>query len=156
MLLTWTNTVPRRLVDQYTGEEVSRYFPELRYPHRSMKEQQAAAVVSTRGSVPAAAPKAQRQSVPQVARRAPEAAPTTKPASHRYIQVGTFSTPAKAQAAIRRVQAAGLPVRVKQIARAGAAHQMVVVGPFARQDRLSAALETVRQRIGYRAARLQN
>ncbi|WP_417523126.1 SPOR domain-containing protein [Marinovum sp.] len=152
MLLTWTNTVPQRLVDQYTGEEVSHYFPDLRYPYRSMKEQQAAGFVSSRGEAPKAAPQQLRKSTPKVVRKQVAAAP----ASHRYIQVGTFSTMAKAQAAIGRLQAAGLSVRVKDFARNGAAYRTVLVGPFARQDALSSALNVVRNRVGYRSAQLRD
>lgn len=158
MLLTWTNTVPRRLIDKRTGEEVSHYFPQLVYPYRSMKEQQAAGFVSSRGAVPEAAPEQQRRSAPEAVRKdtpKPIRKSAVAPASHRYVQLGTFSTPAKAQAAIRRVQAAGLPVRINEFSRAGVPHRMVLVGPFARQDRLRAALDTVRNRIGYRSASLR-
>lgn len=168
MLLIWTNTVPRRLIDQYTGQEVSHYYPELRYPYRSMQEQRAAGFVSSRGALPEAAPKTLRRTTPQVARKAAPVArqpvaQAAKPmpkavrrASHSYVQVGTFTTPAKAQAAIRRLQDAGLPVRISRSTRPGATHQTVLVGPFARQDRLDAALDTVRHRVGYRAASLRN
>ncbi|WP_323766670.1 SPOR domain-containing protein [Marinovum sp.] len=160
MLLVWTNTVPRRLIDQYTGQEVSHYYPELRYPYRSMREQQAAGFVSSRGEVPKAAPKTVRRSVPQVVRKAApqtaKAMPTVvRKASHRYVEVGIFTTPAKAQAAIRRLQGAGLPVRTSTVQRSGMRYQTVLVGPFSRQDRLREALDTVQMRVGYRSASLR-
>lgn len=144
MLLTWTNTVPRRLVDKYTGEEVGHYFPELKYPYRSMKEQRAA-MLSTKSVAPkSVAPKKVRRAAP------------AQPASHRFVQVGSFSSRAKAQGAIGRLQRAGLPVAVNEYTRSGQHYYMVLAGPFDRQDRLNAALQTVRHRIGYRAAALRN
>lgn len=145
MLLTWTSHMPRRLIDRYTGEDVTHYFPDLRYPYTSMRQQKEAGYVSSKGEAPTSVRKVVKQPKPQPVRAA----------SHRYIQVGSFSTPAKAQGAIRRLQAAGLPVRVNEYTHKGASYRMVLVGPFQRQDRLDAALNTVRNRIGYRSASLR-
>ena len=154
MLLVWTNTVPRKLIDKYTGEEVSQYFPELRYPYTTMRAQSAAGVVSTKGTAPKAAPKQLRKSAPVAAKQPRKTAPVAA-ASPRYVQVGTFSSPDKAKGAIRRLQAAGLPVQTSTFSRKGTPLQIVLVGPFKRQDRLASALETVRNRVGYRAASLR-
>lgn len=152
MLLIWTNTVPRRLIDKYTGDEVSVYFPKLQYPYTSMRQQQAAGIVSSRGEIPKAAPPKVRKAAP-----APARAPVPhQAASHRYIEVGSFSSQQKAQAAIRNLQSSGLPVRINEFTRSGTHYRMVLVGPFQRQDRLRAALDVVRNRIGYRSASLRN
>lgn len=145
MLLTWTSHMPRRLIDRYTGEDVTHKFPYLRYPYTSMKQQQSAAFVSSKGKAPASTRKVMKQ-----AKAAPAQA-----ASHRYIQVGSFSSHAKAQGAIQRLQAAGLPVRVNEFTKGGKSYRMVLVGPFKRQDQLKSALNTVKNRIGYRSASLR-
>lgn len=142
MLLIWSNTVPRKLIDQYTGEEVGAYFPELKYPYRSMKEQRAA-MVSSRSEAPMAAPKKIRRAAP------------SQPASHRYIQLGSFSSRARAEGAIRRLQGAGYPVAVNEYTTSGTHYWMVLAGPFQQQDRLTSALDHVRHRIGYRSASLR-
>lgn len=142
MLLIWSNTVPRKLIDQYTGEEVGTYFPELKYPYRSMKEQRAA-MMSSRSEPPRAAPKKLRRVEPSL------------PASHRYIQLGSFSSRARAEGAIRRLQGAGYPVAVNEYTTSGTHYWMVLAGPFQRQDRLISALDHVRYRIGYRSASLR-
>ncbi|MGY3669853.1 SPOR domain-containing protein [Marinovum sp. KMM 9989] len=153
MLLVWTNTVPRKLIDKYTGEEVSQHFPELRYPYTTMRAQTASGVVSTKGTAPKAAPKQLRKTAPVAANQLRKSAPAA--ASHRYVQVGTFSSPQTAQGAIKRLQAAGLPVQISKFSHKGTPLQMVLVGPFKQQDRLASALETVRNRVGYRAASLR-
>lgn len=145
MLLTWTSHLPRRLIDRYTGEDVTHKFPYLRYPYTSMKQQQASAFVSSKGKAPVSTRKAMKQA---------KAAPV-QAASHRYIQVGSFSSHAKAQGAIQRLQAAGLPVRVNEFTQRGKSYRMVLVGPFQRQDQLKSALHTVKNRIGYRSASLR-
>lgn len=142
MLLIWSNTVPRKLIDQNTGEEVGAYFPELKYPYRSMKEQRAA-MMSSRSEAPKAAPKKLRRVQPSL------------PASHRYIQLGSFSSRARAEGAIRRLQGAGYPVAVNEYTTSGTHYWMVLAGPFHRQDRLTSALDHVRHRIGYRSASLR-
>ncbi|TNF21986.1 MAG: SPOR domain-containing protein, partial [Rhodobacteraceae bacterium] len=143
MLLIWSNTVPRKLIDQYTGEEVGAYFPELQYPYRSMKEQRAA-MVSSRNEAPRAAPKTLRR-----------VEPAGPPASHRYIQLGSFSSRARAEGAIRQLQGAGLPVAVNEYTTSGTHYWMVLAGPFRRQAQLTSALDHVRHRIGYRSASLR-
>lgn len=145
MLLVWTSHTPRRLIDRYTGQDVTHYFPKLRYPYTSMQQQQTA-YVSSKGQAPKAAPKVVRKkAAPAVARAA----------SHRFVQVGSFSSPDKAQSAIRRLQSAGLPVRISTYTKGGRAYQIVLAGPFKRQDQLDRALNTVRNRIGYRSASLR-
>ena len=143
MLLTWTSHKPRRLIDRYTGQDVTHRFPDLRYPFLSLKQQRAAEATAPVRT-------ARRAEPVKVAPPMP-----VREASHRFIQIGSFTSPAKAQKAIRLLQSAGLPVRVNEYTKGGQGYRMVLVGPFADQGRLDAALNTVRNRIGYRSASLR-
>lgn len=63
----------------------------------------------------------------------------------RFVQVGTFSEPANAEAAKARLRAVGLPVATSRLAKGGRKLQIVLVGPFGSQRDLRAALGTARQ-----------
>jgi cell division protein FtsN len=132
MNLIWTTTVPKRLVDGRTGQDVTGRFPGLRYPFTSYADQ-AAAGVSTRGAPAAAAP---------VARPAPAAPPAA--ASGRVIQVGAFAVAGNANATAARLAALGLPVQVATVRQRGRAIRLVTAGPFAGTEALTAALARVR------------
>jgi cell division septation protein DedD len=149
MDLVWTETVPRRLVDTSSGTDVTRQFPKLYYPHTSYASQEAAlargarivprsAVVSTKAAV------TPRRAAPATAARA----------GAQYVQVATFAVPANARNTVRRLQNAGLPVRVGQYSRGGKNYQVVLAGPFASQGRMGAALDAVR-RAGFADAFLR-
>ncbi|MEX0364590.1 MAG: SPOR domain-containing protein [Ruegeria sp.] len=161
--LKWTNTVPRRLIDQQTGRDVTATVP-LVYPYtdvatqerelgtvtlvrrdgqlmkriqRNRKAKVRKPVVSTR-STPAEV----------VTRAATPAAPIAKPAkaarTGRYIQVGTFGVPSNAQAAAQRIARAGLPARIGKVTRGGKSYQIVLAGPFTTSSDLSLGLKRSR------------
>ncbi len=69
----------------------------------------------------------------------------------QYVQVGMFGVPSNAQRTAGRLQHAGLPVRVANIAKGGRSYQLVMAGPFMSLQELSAALGAVR-RAGFRDA----
>ncbi|WP_234988712.1 SPOR domain-containing protein [Tropicibacter naphthalenivorans] len=56
--------------------------------------------------------------------------------SSRYVQIGVFTTDAKAQAAVSRLSAAGLPVKLSTTGRG----QLLRVGPYKSSEALYAAL----------------
>lgn len=145
MLLTWTSDKPRRLIDRYTGQDVTHRFPDLRYPFVSYKQQRAAEAKAKAAKRSAREAQPVKTAPPQPVREA----------SHRFVQIGSFTSQAKAEKAIRLLQSAGLPVRVNEYTRRGQGYRMVLVGPFADQGRLDAAFNTVRNRIGYRSASLR-
>lgn len=65
----------------------------------------------------------------------------------RFVQIGGFHTPANAQAMAQRLQAAGLPVKIRQ----SGGGQVVMAGPFNNDRAVGAALSTAR-RAGYPGA----
>lgn len=171
MLLTWTNTLPRQLVDKYTGENVTRFFPNLRYPYTSPRQQAAAlgttvapqgyrAITRTnstpRGEVTMIQPRAvSTKSAPQKA-KVKVAAPTVRkaqPASHRFVQAGPFHAD-KAHIVVKKFRSAGLPVKVSEFTRQGKTYRYVLAGPYADQSHLSAGMKAV-QRMGYSGAKLR-
>ncbi len=69
--------------------------------------------------------------------------PTTKSlrlAGTPYVQVGTYSDAAGAQAAAKQVKRLGLPVRIGKYERNGVTQRMVLAGPFSGADGANAAL----------------
>ncbi|MFP4239716.1 MAG: SPOR domain-containing protein, partial [Rhodosalinus sp.] len=167
MLLVWTNTTPRRLIDRASGEDVTARHPRLFYPFTDLATQNAylsakdelevrvaqdgrvrlvqktdgQADVATRSApVQPAAPRA------QPVREAPPAAPEPRAAApHRFVQVGTFGEPANAQRTAARLQAMGLPVRLSRMSRGGRSYRIVLAGPFTSEARLRDALGTARR-----------
>jgi cell division septation protein DedD len=121
----WTDTVPRQLVDPGGPAAV---------PYTSAQAPAApdyGARVSTRGTI--APPASEARQTPPVA------------AGNRFVQIGSFGVPANAQAAAGRFQSMGLPVRLAEIRSGGQTLQVVLVGPFAAQADLDAALRAARQ-----------
>jgi len=124
MEATWTNTVPRRLVLPEVGPVVTRDAVAARK-----------VAVSTRSA----------------ARKAPETAPAPKataPASHRFVQIGAFTDPARAKAVAQKLANAGLPARMGKITRKGQRLTLVMAGPFGTQKALETGLGRVRG-MGY-------
>lgn len=167
MDLIWTQTVPRRLIVQSTGRDVTRSFPGLRYPYTSLAQQQAAlsqglttgTVISSKGTAPqrvqkrvvrkqvaAQQPRQARVSTRQTAPRKPAQA-----AGHRFVQVGTFGVASNAQNTAARLQRMGLPVRIGKFNRGGKTMRIVLAGPFASPAHTNGALTAVR-RAGFRDA----
>ena len=133
--LIWTQTVPRRLVDQNTGKDVTSRVA-LVYPYTDATTQQrelgTVTLVHRDGQLFKRV--VRNKSKP----RAPSVAPRTKAipavqaaAAARYVQVGTYKQPANAQAAAHRIQRAGLPARIGKLNRGGKSYQVVLAGPFA-------------------------
>ncbi|EPX79512.1 Calphotin [Salipiger mucosus DSM 16094] len=145
----WTNDLPRRQVvasrHHQVRDPVLLYdgYPKLTVVRRSATSQLAAAsgvqrrpYVSTR-SAPVEAP-----------RKTPAAS------SKRYVEIGAFTTDAKARAAVARLSGAGLTVRSAPMTRNGRRMQRIVVGPYADAGALRNALSRVRA-TGYTQAYLR-
>ena len=178
MDVIWTKTVPRYLIDRKSGREVTYHFPGLQYPYTSYAEQRAAGVaVMTRG-IMVPDPVVLRDGQPVLSTRShPQAVAQAKPdavaaqkktvsvtlstqssvpkapakaASHRYVQVGHFTTEVKARAAAVLLANAGLPARMGK----SKGYFIVVAGPYQTQPALQGALTAVR-RVGYTGATLR-
>ena len=163
MKVTWSNTVPRYLIDGKTGRDISYMYPGLQYPYTSFEAQRAAGVtIATRGRVvqpPQRVTKStSRRATVSTRSVAPEAKPqkkTVRKASRPYVQVGAFRDADQAQRAAQRLANAGLPTRMGRVTRGGQGYSMVKVGPFRTQPQLERALRKVRGK-GYGQARPGN
>jgi len=144
MRLVWTSGVPRRLVDQNTGRDVSSLFPGLRFPFISFRQQKRYVAVN---GWPAANESAQpTYSVSTKNTPAPAAAaPRAVASGHRFVQVGTFGVAANAQTSAARLKGLGLPVRLGTYKKAGKAYSIVLAGPFQSAAQLQAALVAARR-----------
>ncbi|MDJ0821102.1 MAG: hypothetical protein QNJ09_04720 [Paracoccaceae bacterium] len=127
--MVWTNKVPRQLVAT-SGRAARIKDPVIVGRAATVSTQGREAVVSTRSAPnrPAAA-------------------------KARYVEIGVFTTDAKAQVAVQRLRAAGLPVRVSTTRYNGAPARRVVLGPYAGNS-LQAGLAAAR-RAGYPQAYLR-
>ncbi|WP_425099524.1 SPOR domain-containing protein [Tropicibacter sp. S64] len=133
----WTNRVPRRLTSEVRHHRLKE--PTIAYVGTTARYP--VAIVSTSGST---------ARTPVVSTRsAPEAA-----SAPRYVQIGVFTTEAKAQAAAARLSAAGLPVRFGSYTKNGQAMRRVMVGPYTSVAALNAGLQRTKS-AGYVQAYLQ-
>ncbi|WP_299871348.1 SPOR domain-containing protein [uncultured Sulfitobacter sp.] len=159
MLLIWTNTLPRRLVDRRTGRDMTASIP-LVYPYLDLAEQSReigkVTIVKRDGKV---VKRIKRNAVPVTTsprtpvystRSAPKVeAPKPKvravPAGARVVQVGTFGNPANAQRMAQRVANMGLPARIGKVRRNGKTYMVVQSGPFADGQNTARALQKLRR-----------
>lgn len=153
MLLVWTQTVPRRLIDQRSGRDVTASVP-LIYPYTSVAQQQrelgevtivqrdgktVKRVVRHAGAKPIARqPVYSTRSAPSK-QVAPKPAGQTKAyAGARFVQVGTYRNPANAQRAAQTIARMGMRARIGK----RGSTMTVQAGPFTGQ-----ALQTAVQRL---------
>ncbi|WP_335946477.1 SPOR domain-containing protein [Salipiger bermudensis] len=131
----WTNTVPR--INDLTLRRIPARDPEIAY-RDSEPAPLPAQIIATSGRTEAQA----RRTGVISSRSTPAAeAPARKAsAAARYVEVGLFTTKAKADAAAARLRGAGLPVRYL---RSGETRR-VVVGPYSEGNALQTALRRVK------------
>jgi hypothetical protein len=180
MGLVWTSTVPRRLINQATGADVTASEP-LVYPYTDYAAQQrelgqvtiverdgqilkrlvrnvqgifAPQQRQARGATVARQPVYSSRSAPQ--RAAPKAAAqraqpkAAEVAGRGYVQVGAFTDTAAAHRLAKRVQRMGMPVRVGVYTRGGQTTRLVIAGPFGGDSGVSRAVSKLRG-AGYKA-----
>ncbi|MEM6303989.1 MAG: SPOR domain-containing protein [Pseudomonadota bacterium] len=165
MLLVWTNTVPRRLINQSTGRDVTARTP-LVYPFLDVATQRRelgeVQIVQRNGQTvkrilrnPGAArvtyssrsaPKPQAAAKPAARATPKPKAAATGPA--RYVQIGHFSTKAKAQQAAARLSSMGMGARMGTVRRGGKTYTVVQAGPFKGNAATDRAVKRLRG-IGY-------
>lgn len=148
--LIWTRTVPRRLIDQGTGRDVTATVP-LVYPYTDVNTQERelgkVTVVRVNGRV--------KKRVERNRAKSRSLAPTKKNVHGRYVQVGTFKNPANASAAAQKVAQSGLPAGIGNVRRLGKTYQVVVAGPFPTSKSLRKGLRKA-QAIGFGDAFVRN
>ncbi|MBP0483831.1 SPOR domain-containing protein [Sagittula salina] len=148
----WSNQVPRRLISQANPRQP---FPKNLWTTKYRHEVKPLAVAyrATQGYPPAEVRMAYaEQSVYRtdvLSTRSAQPAPTGG-----YVEIGVFTTRAKAQAAAARLAAAGLPVKAATITRGDASMQRLRVGPYGSAAALHSALSAVHG-AGYTSAYLR-
>lgn len=165
MLLVWTQTVPRRLVNKATGEDVTAKVP-LIYPYLDIETQSrklglvkiverdgqvVKRVVRYRNAAPVHRDARPIKAEPVYSSRSTPAPQPT--ANAGYVQVGVFGSPANAQRAARQIASMGLPARIGKQTRGGKTYHSVQAGPIAGGS-VQAAVGQLR-RAGYRDAYLR-
>lgn len=155
MKLVWTSTVPRRLIDQRTGRDVTARTP-LVFPFTNLARQKQelgeVSIVERNGMIIKRVDRRARakQAVaakPASVARAKAAAPAKKPATSargRYVQVGIFDGTDSARRAAGRLQAVGLTVRMGKLKRMGKSYRSLVLGPYNSASQLDKALRMAR------------
>lgn len=172
MLLVWTQTVPRRLIDTRSGRDVTASVP-LIYPYTDVPTQRAqlgeVSIVTSDGQVRkrivrnAGAKKVRQpvyssRSAPKAVASDPAAAPVAQARAVQgksYVQIGTYRNPANAQAAAQKVARMGMRARIGKHRKGGQTYMTVQAGPFAGSDATGRALRTLR-RAGYGDAFARN
>lgn len=178
MSLIWTSTVPRRLINQADGSDVTASVA-LVYPYtdfvRQQKELGQVTIVERNGQTlkrivrnvagifsptprQARVATVQRQpvystrSAPKTAPKATakRAQPKAEVAGRGYVQVGSFNDAAAAQRMAKKVQRMGMPVRIGRYTRDGQTTRLVIAGPFGGQNGVSRAVNRLRG-AGYSA-----
>lgn len=154
MDLRWTRDVPRRLVDNSTGLDVTAFNPDLVYPDTSMDQQMAAGqrgYLSTKGQPAAAKPTISTRSTPRTARGTTSDKALRVAVGHRYVQVGTYPSDAAARGDAARLKRAGLTVRMGTLHSGGEKSRVLLAGPYATPQSLGNALHAAR-RAGFAGA----
>jgi hypothetical protein len=177
MGLIWTSTVPRRLLNQADGTDVTASVA-LVYPYTDFARQQRELgqvtiiqrdgqtlkriVRSVNGVVnpePGQARVATVQRKPTYSSRsvAPKAAvtqarPKGEVAARGYVQVGRFNDADAAQQLARQVQRMGMPVRVGLHTVNGRTTRLVIAGPFGGEGEVNTAVNRLRS-AGHKAVK---
>lgn len=173
MLLVWTNTVPRRLINQTTGRDVTASEP-LVYPYIDIDTQTSALGTVTiqrqngrvvkrivrHGSTAARKPVVSSRSTPKAAlpRAAARVAKSKRQQAlggQRFVQIGYFSSRAKADKAAQYLSGLGMRARIGKVRKGGKSYLAVQAGPFASPDATAQALTRLRG-VGYTGAVARN
>ena len=181
MMLIWTNELPRRLINQRTGKDVTATVP-LVYPYVSIAVQRRelgeVQIVRRNGQIvkrvlrnrtashTVRQPVYSSRSAPKVKRSAKvataparagvtAAAPAVQQQVARstghFVQVGSYGDPANAQRAAQRIAALGMRARIGQARSGGRTLMVVQAGPFTGDQATRTAVSRLRG-AGYRDA----
>lgn len=173
MLLVWTNTVPRRLINRANGRDVTASVP-LVYPYLDVKTQRrdlgevtivqrdgqrvkrivrhGRATSRTRAE-PQPVLSSRSAPVPNAAVPAPRAKAKAK-GGNGYVQIGLFTTNDKAQRAAQHLSGMGMAARIGKVRYKGKSYLSVQAGPFDGARALSSAMSRLKG-VGYTGARVR-
>lgn len=178
MNLIWTSTVPRRLINQANGHDVTASVP-LVYPYVDYAAQQEnlgqvtivhrnghilkrilrnatglftakprQARIATVARQPTYSTRSTPNAVPKVT--AQRAEPKAEAAGRGFVQVGAFTDTDAAHRMANKVKRMGLPVRVGRYTRNGQTTRLVIAGPFDGKSSVNRAVNRLRG-AGYNA-----
>ena len=165
MDLVWTETMPRRLIDVTTGQDVTTVYATIRYPETSTTQSSRSYVTASadgaaqnrkQGRSPsgrdAASPR-NMTAIEDVSATVDAVAPIkpitgSQVVSQSFVQVATFGNPASALQTARQFAAAGIPAGTQAIRRKGKQYRVVLLGPFSDTRRLQVALNAA-HRAGF-------
>jgi len=173
MDLIWTQTMPRRLIEVTTGQDVTTRYAQIRYPYTSVRVSTSSYVMANGPRVYRDRPRAtaqtgQKSTLRRKRKVIDEAAPTnmkgfrkindvsasdssigrkgpSAPPDQRFIQVATFGVPDNAVRTLSRFRAKGLPTASRALRRAGRSYKIVLLGPFSDRAGLNAGLKSARR-----------
>lgn len=177
MLLVWTNTVPRRLIDRNTGKDVTASVP-LVYPYLDEAHQSQdlgeVSIVRRDGQLvkrivrhnhrvaKRAAPSRTTYSTRSAPKQQIAAAPkpratvkrkaTPSVGGMRFVQIGLFTTEAKARRAAATLSGMGMGAQMAKVRRNGKSYLLVKAGPFNSASATQQAVSRLHS-IGYTGAR---
>jgi cell division septation protein DedD len=180
MNLIWTSTVPRRLINQATGSDVTASVP-LVYPFTDYAAQQRdlgqVTIVQRNGQIVkrlvrnvrnVVSPEPTQARVATVRRQpvyssrsapaprttprssAAQSQPKAEVAGRGFVQVGAFADTDAAHSLAKKVQRMGMPVRVGRYTRDGQTTRLVIAGPFGDEGGVRQAVYRLRG-AGYSA-----
>ena len=159
--LVWTDTTPRRLIDQNTASDVTASVP-LVYPYTNTTTQQRdlgsvtiihrnrmiikkvtrnKSRLATRQPVTSTRSAATPPATAKANIRTKTGAQIPSTTNGQYVQVGVFGIPSNAKAATQRLVNAGLPAQMRASSRRSRSYQTVLAGPFTSRHQLSRALK---------------
>lgn len=162
MLLIWTNTVPRRLINPADGRDMTAQVP-LVYPYTTIAQQERELgqvtfatrdgqlvkkiVRNRKAALVTRKPIYSTRSAPKTTRAAPAKVQAT---GSTYVQVGVFASSANAQKTAHRIAKMGMGARIGKSTRGGKTYLSVQAGPFG-AARAPAALGKLRG-VGFKDA----
>lgn len=159
MLLIWTQTVPRRLIDTRTGRDVTASIPVV-YPYIDVitqnRELGKVKIVQRDGQIVkriirnpgSRKPVYSSRSAANAAATQPKASAPRALAGKRYVQIGTFGQTANAQKSAQRIARMGYPARIGKHRKGGKTYLTVQAGPFSDAGQLQRAFSKLRS-AGY-------
>lgn len=161
MLLVWTQTVPRRLIDTRTGRDVTTSVP-LVYPYIDVITQSRdlgkVRIVQRDGQIAKRVtrnPIYSSRSAPKAEVAKPAAPAPRAVAGKQYVQIGTFGQTANAQQSAQKIVQMGYPARIGKHRRNGKSYLTVQAGPFTDAGMLQSAIKHLRG-AGYADAFARN